>query len=129
MIVRADTSSIERVVQNLLDNALKFAPDSGAIKVRLVSTDPNTILEIEDNGPGIAPEEQSLLFKRFYQGAAGKRYTGGSGLGLYLCKQIVVAHSGSIECQSKPGQTTVFRVSLPTQNPKTQQEARLCHQA
>jgi signal transduction histidine kinase len=114
MLVRANARSIQRVVQNLLDNALKFTPDYGTIVIRLFSLSANTIIEIQDNGPGIAPNEQSHLFKRFSQGAAGKRYSGGSGLGLYLCKQIVEAHGGTIECQSQPSQTTIFRVSLPT---------------
>jgi signal transduction histidine kinase len=109
-----DAGKLERVVQNLLDNAMKFAPNGGAIHVRLFSQALDTVIEIEDNGPGIAPEEQSRLFKRFAQGSAGKRYTGGSGLGLYLCKQIVEAHGGTIECKSQPNQATIFRVFLPS---------------
>ena len=123
MIVQADMSRMERVVQNLLDNALKFAPDGGMINVRLFSLDANTFIEIEDNGPGIAPEEQSRLFKRFSQGAAGKRYAGGSGLGLYLCKQIVEAHGGTIECTSRPNKATIFRVCLPSVNNEKPVEA------
>ncbi len=124
MLVRANVRSIERVVQNLLDNALKFTPDYGTIGVRLFSQSADTIIEIEDNGPGIALNEQSHLFKRFSQGAAGKRYSGGSGLGLYLCKQIVEAHGGTIECQSQPNKTTIFRVSLPKQaSPKAVEPA------
>jgi PAS domain S-box-containing protein len=117
MPLQGDADRIERVVQNLLDNALKFAPDGGSIHVRLFNLDASCIIEIEDNGPGITLEEQSLLFKRFSQGAAGKRYAGGSGLGLYLCKQIVEAHGGSIACQSHPSKMTIFRVLLP-QNQK-----------
>jgi PAS domain S-box-containing protein len=113
VMLKADKSRLERVVQNLLDNALKFAPDGGHINIKLVSAEGKAVIEIEDNGPGIAPEEQSLLFKRFSQGTAGKRYTGGSGLGLYVCKQIVEGHGGAIECQSQPNEKTTFRVSLP----------------
>jgi signal transduction histidine kinase len=124
LVVRADRSRLERVVQNLLDNALKFAPDGGTVNVRLFSVDANTVIEIEDNGPGILPEEQALLFKRFSQGTAGKRYTGGSGLGLYLCKQIVEAHGGTIECKSQPNRATIFRVCLPSgHNEKTLESA------
>jgi signal transduction histidine kinase len=116
MAARVDVNRLERVVQNLLDNALKFVPDGGTIHIRLFNLDVDTILEIEDNGPGIPPEEQSRLFKRFAQGYAGKRYTGGSGLGLYLCKQIVEAHGGTIECKSQPNKATTFRVCLPSGN-------------
>jgi PAS domain S-box-containing protein len=113
LVVSVDAGRLERVVQNLLDNALKFAPGGGAIHIRLVNLHGQTIIEVEDNGPGIAPEEQCRLFKRFAQGNAGKRYTGGSGLGLYLCRQIVEAHGGTIECHSQPSKTTLFRVCLP----------------
>ncbi|MDR3616635.1 MAG: PAS domain S-box protein [Candidatus Obscuribacterales bacterium] len=116
MIVHADASRLERVVQNLLDNALKFVPDGGTIQIRMFKVDANAIIEIEDNGQGVTLEEQSRLFKRFSQASAGKRYTGGSGLGLYLCKQIVEAHGGKIECQSQPNQSTIFRVLLPLEN-------------
>jgi signal transduction histidine kinase len=115
MLVRADGDRLERVVQNLLDNAVKFAPDGGNVSVRLLSKGNTDVIEVEDNGPGIAPEEQSQLFKRFSQGAVGKRYAGGSGLGLYLCKQIVEAHGGTIECMSQPNSATIFRVTLPKQ--------------
>jgi PAS domain S-box-containing protein len=114
--LKGDASRLERVVQNLLDNAVKFVPDFGTINVRLTNSQTDSVIEIEDDGPGIAPEEQSLLFKRFSQGNAGKRYAGGSGLGLYLCKQIINAHGGTIECQSQPKTTTVFRVWLPKEN-------------
>jgi PAS domain S-box-containing protein len=116
MEVVADARRIERVVQNLLDNALKFTPDNGTMKVRLFSQEANIVIEIEDNGPGITPEEQPRLFQRFAQGSAGKRYAGGSGLGLYLCKQIVDAHGGTISCESQPNKVTIFRVILPKTN-------------
>jgi len=111
--IRCDAIRLERVVQNLLHNALKFAPESGTIKARVSSSKTHAVIEIEDNGPGIAAEEQAHLFKRFSQGHVGKRHAGGSGLGLYLCKQIIDAHGGSIECQSQPKTNTIFRVRLP----------------
>lgn len=111
--VRADFDELERVVQNLLDNALKFTPNDGTIKVRSFSEDSNVLIEVEDNGPGISTDEMPLLFKRFSQGETGKRYTGGSGLGLYLCKRIIEAHGGTIECRSHANQSTIFRASLP----------------
>ncbi len=111
--VQVDQGRFERVVQNLLDNALKFSPKGGSICVRLFKSGSDTIVEIEDNGLGISQSEQALLFQRFAQGSAGKRYSAGSGLGLYLCKKIVEAHGGTIECKSEPNRGTIFRVTLP----------------
>ncbi len=113
VMVNVDFEAIERVIQNLLDNAIKFAPKNGVIAANVLTKDNQVVIEIEDNGPGIAEEELSLLFKRFSQGRAGKRYTGGTGLGLYLCRQIVSAHGGKIECRSEQNSATVFSIVLP----------------
>jgi PAS domain S-box-containing protein len=118
--IRIDPTGLQRIMQNLLGNALKFTPPGGTIIVRLFALDDNAVIEVEDNGPGIKPEEQTHLFKRFSQGHAGKRYAGGSGLGLYLCKQIAEAHGGTIECKSQVNKVTTFRVCLPIRNEKKQ---------
>ncbi|MBX9719859.1 MAG: PAS domain S-box protein [Candidatus Obscuribacterales bacterium] len=113
-IVRADEFAIKRIILNLLDNARKFAKKpAGKITVRLQTIDELTNIEVEDNGSGISTEDIANLFKRFSQGAAGKRYSGGSGLGLYLCKQIMVAHGGSISCHSVEDKFTCFRITFP----------------
>jgi signal transduction histidine kinase len=114
--VLADTNCMRRVVQNLLGNALKFTPDGGQISLTLRGTDKSVILEIGDTGPGIPDEEKVRLFQRFSQGRAGRRYTPGTGLGLFLCKQIVDAHHGEIICESQEGVGTTFRVTLPVAN-------------
>jgi PAS domain S-box-containing protein len=111
--MRSDHVALERVLHNLLGNSLKFTPAEGAVNLRLSSANGFAIIEVEDNGPGIAADEQSKLFKRFAQGDVGKRYVGGSGLGLYLCKQICDAHGGSIVCDSKENEGTTFRMSIP----------------
>jgi len=116
MAALVDVSKLERVVQNLLDNALKFAPKGGSIGVKLLGSEASTVIEIEDNGPGIEADEQPRLFQRFAQGTVGKRYSGGSGLGLYLCKQIIEAHGGTIACTSQPHSSTIFRITLPKAN-------------
>lgn len=112
--VLADADSIRRVVQNLLGNALKFTPDGGQIRLAIYATIKSVIVEIGDTGPGIPADEQVRLFQRFSQGRVGRKYTPGTGLGLYLCKQIVDAHHGEIVCESKEGVGTTFKVSLPT---------------
>jgi signal transduction histidine kinase len=114
--VLADANCMRRVVQNLLGNALKFTPDGGQINLTLRGTDRTVILEIGDTGPGIPCEEKVRLFQRFSQGCVGRRYTPGTGLGLFLCKQIVDAHHGEIVCESQVGVGTTFRVTLPAVN-------------
>lgn len=109
----ADPNAIRRVVQNLLDNALKFTPQGGIITIRIAGSNGKVHLEVSDTGPGIPLAEQKQLFQRFAQGSAGKQHTRGTGLGLYLCKQIIDAHHGQIECRSGLGEGATFRVSLP----------------
>lgn len=109
----SDHVALERVLHNLLGNSMKFTPAEGSIKLRLSSSDGFAVIEVEDNGPGIKAEEQSKLFTRFAQGDVGKRYVGGSGLGLYLCKKICDAHGGTIVCDSKENVGTTFRMRIP----------------
>lgn len=111
--VWADASSIRRVLQNLLDNALKFTPDGGQIKIAVSGNNGSVIIEIGDTGPGIPDDEQHRLFQRFSQGRIGKKYTPGTGLGLYLCKQIIDNHKGELKCFSKEGEGTTFTIVLP----------------
>ncbi len=111
--VLADANAIRRVVQNLLDNALKFTPSGGEISLVVRPTNGTVALQIADTGPGISPEEQTRLFQRFSQGRAGKKYTPGTGLGLFLCKQIMDAHHGELTCSSTEGIGTIFSITLP----------------
>jgi len=114
-VVEADTSveAFRRIVQNLLDNSLKFTPPNGQINLSMQAVGEKVEISIQDNGPGIEEEAQQHLFDRFWQGLPGKKYTQGTGLGLYLCKKIVEAHRGDIRCQSQPGQSTVFTFAIP----------------
>lgn len=112
-IVFADPNSMRRVMQNLLDNALKFTPRGGRVTMDLAPRSENVVLEIGDTGPGIPPDDQLTLFQRFSQGRVGKKYTPGTGLGLYLCKQIVDAHRGEISFTTAEGVGTTFKVLLP----------------
>lgn len=107
-----DSGALKRVVTNLLDNALKFSPEHATVKVELTDHLNLIILTITDQGAGIPEEEQMNLFNRFWQGRAGRSYSLGSGLGLYLCRQIIEAHEGRILCSSGPNSGTVFTVEL-----------------
>jgi PAS domain S-box-containing protein len=110
--ILGDPDSLRHVFVNLLDNAIKFTEPGGNIEVRARSSGSSTTIEVEDNGPGISDEDQSRLFERFWQGEPGKRYVASTGLGLYLCRQIVEAHGGYITCTSMPEEGSTFTVVL-----------------
>ncbi len=112
---QADRMAISRVIQNLLDNSLRFSSAGGMIQVRLNEDQQRIMIEIEDDGPGIPEEERSGMFERFQQGTAGRRTTTGSGLGLYLCRQIITAHGGTIGVVDKPSPGATVRIVLPRQ--------------
>jgi signal transduction histidine kinase len=108
--IAVDRQSIRRVLQNLLDNAIKFSDRGGAVQIIAEEEVHAITIHVKDTGIGIPADEQGSIFERFVQ---GKRRTVGSGLGLYLCKQIVTAHKGTITCSSIEGRGTTFSVRLP----------------
>jgi heavy metal sensor kinase len=112
--VIGDTGWLERIVLNLVDNAIKFTRSGGRVNVRVSHDKSNAILEVEDNGIGIIPESISRVFERFYRadGARSNR-ADGAGLGLSLVKWAVDQHHGSVHIESAPGQGTRFTVHLP----------------
>ena len=112
-LVQADFMAMRRVFQNLLDNAIKFTPPGGEITLRVAPIESEVCVEIQDNGPGMSVEEKAKIFQRFSQGRAGRKFSPGTGLGLFLCKKIVEAHSGQISCESEEGSGTKFLVCLP----------------
>jgi NtrC-family two-component system sensor histidine kinase KinB len=112
-VIIADPNAIRRLVQNLLDNALKFTPPGGKIHVAVHMDQTDLSVEITDSGPGVASLEIERLFKHFSQGANGRKYTAGTGLGLYLCKQVVDAHHGKIAYKTAHATGATFIVSLP----------------
>jgi len=106
-----DSLQMERVVTNLIDNAIKYTPPGGTVTVTTRSEAGQPMIEVSDTGPGIAPEEIPALFEKFQR----RRQTGtveGSGLGLFIVKAIVDAHNGSVEMQSSPGHGTTVSVRL-----------------
>ena len=112
-----DSSRFQQVVWNLIDNAVKFSPDDGEVRVRLCLTDTDVELSVRDQGRGISEEFLPYVFEPFRQEFAGtKRGHGGLGLGLAIVRQLVEAHDGQIKVQS-PGeqQGSTFTVRLPRQ--------------
>jgi signal transduction histidine kinase len=107
---------MERVLHNLVDNAIKFTPDYGAVQL-WAKADPERgdalLLGVADTGPGIPPEEQPRLFEKFQRTSiTGRRV--GTGLGLPFCKLAVEAHGGQIWIESEEGQGSTFIMRLPT---------------
>jgi signal transduction histidine kinase len=105
-------SLLFRLVFNLAENAIKFTPSGGTIEVTLVQADGSAVLQVEDNGPGIAPEAQEHIFNRFYRGDPSREGSG-TGLGLALVRAIVELHQGQIHLSSELGKGSCFRVTLP----------------
>ena len=110
----ADCAKLTQVVYNILDNAIKYTPEGGLIKVRLIRSGRDAILSVSDNGPGIPKEDQPHIFDRFYRvDKARSRDTGGTGLGLSIVNQLVLMHGGSVSVQSEEGKGSTFTVELP----------------
>ncbi|MEH2325824.1 MAG: response regulator [Nostoc sp.] len=115
--VYLDTEKFDKVVYNLLSNAMKFTPEGGTIGVRLKSERDRCILQVQDTGIGIVKEQIPYLFERFRQaeGSANRSYEG-SGLGLALVKELVELHGGQVTVESVYGQGTTFSLWLVTGN-------------
>ncbi len=112
--VWADSRRIRQVLNNLLENAIKYSPGGGQITVAAEVEGDHLTVSIADSGPGIPAPYLDKIFQRFFQvDAASTRRTGGSGLGLSISKGIVEAHGGRIWAESSPGQGSVFRFTLP----------------
>lgn len=105
-----DKEAISRAFINLLDNALKFSPSGGTIRIMAATRGEDGFIEVTDEGPGIAEEEKEKIFQRFYH--SGK----GSGLGLTLARHITQGHKGRVEVESEVGKGSKFRIVLPLRN-------------
>jgi signal transduction histidine kinase len=112
-IIHGDGQRLEQVLLNLLNNAAKFTPDGGNILVRVRKNDADLIIDVRDNGIGIAREEQSRLFKPYSRLSSDRQRHPGLGLGLALAKQVVELHGGKIWVESEPGKGSTFSFSLP----------------
>jgi signal transduction histidine kinase len=124
--VMADRTILRQALVNLIDNAVKFSPEKGIIQIRVREDGPDAIVEVHDNGPGIAPEHRARIFERFYRvDKARARQEGGTGLGLSVVDWAVAVHRGTVEvdCEHNPG--SIFRIRLPKQIATKHNEARL----
>jgi len=112
--VAVDSTAILHVLNNLIDNAIKYSSDNGKVVVSAKVKDTQVETTIQDFGIGIPANVVENLFTKFYRSHRSKQIVGGTGLGLYLCKAIVEAHGGSIWVRSTEGSGTTFGFTLPT---------------
>ena len=112
--VHADIALLERVFDNLIDNALRHTPQGGRVTVSAVPHGESVRLAVADTGPGMTPEEAAHLFDRFYRGDLGRSTSSGqAGLGLAIARSILELHGTTISVQTRPGEGATFRFDLP----------------
>jgi signal transduction histidine kinase len=113
--IPADRQLLHRVLQNLIDNALRYSPDGGRVRVTLAPGSAGSVeLAVDDEGPGIPPELRERIFEKYVRLARSRGEDLGRGLGLSLCRLAVEAHGGRIRVDAAPSGGSSFRVSLPT---------------
>jgi signal transduction histidine kinase len=113
VVVMADPTRITQVMDNLLSNAVKYAPGSPVI-ITLTNSNETCNITVEDQGPGIAPHHLAHLFERFYRVPETSVSTHGTGLGLFICQEIIHGHGGEISVSSELAKGTTFTINLPT---------------
>lgn len=111
-MVEADPRRLEQVFDNLLANSLKYAPAS-PLWIAIKSAEKDLMIQFRDEGPGIPEDSLEKIFWRFYRDPKASREARGSGLGLYICQQIIDAHRGKISVESSIGAGTTFTITLP----------------
>src|SRR5205823_1861411 len=108
--IEVDPLRLEQVITNLLDNAVKFSPDGGPIQIEITSDNQQVCISVTDHGIGISLEHHPKIFNRFYQ-ANTISHLGGMGLGLFISRQIIQLHGGSIDFESLPEGGTRFTMT------------------
>jgi signal transduction histidine kinase len=112
-IVEGDAALVRQMITNLIDNAIKFT-EQGGVTVRVQATDGEALVEVQDTGPGIDPQELPLIFDRFYRTDKSRsRHVPGTGLGLAIVRSIARVHQGRVEAQRPQNGGTLMRVRLP----------------
>jgi signal transduction histidine kinase len=111
--VMGDRMALRRVILNLLDNALKFTPYSGAVTISVRCEGDKILLDIADTGIGIAEEECEKIFTKSFQGSVGRQMGGSAGIGLFVCRKIIRVHSGDITVARNAQGGSTFTIELP----------------
>jgi len=110
--VRGDRERLRQVIQNLVDNAVKYSSAGGRVRVSATTDDGLVLIDVEDQGPGIAPEDQELIFEKFGRSGGGAARPG-TGLGLFIARSIAEAHGGKLDVESVLAHGSLFRLELP----------------
>ena len=114
VMIEGDQARLKQVVVNLLDNAIKYTPNGGRVKLEITQEGGDAVLDVADDGIGIPPEALPHVFKRFFRvDGSRSREQGGAGLGLSIVKSICDAHGAQVEVSSTPGQGSRFRIRQP----------------
>jgi signal transduction histidine kinase len=117
IFISADRSFLKRLLNILLDNAVKYTPQTGSIKIELEEHEGKAVITVCDTGIGISPEDQARIFERFYRADKARSHeSGGAGLGLAIAHWIVEQHGGSIAVNSTLGKGSSFVVQFSTKN-------------
>ena len=112
--IMLDYDKIWEAIYNIIENAIKYSPASGFVKISLLKEEQNAVIRVEDNGPGIPESEKEHIFERFFRlDDSRARDTGGTGLGLAIAKEAVLMHGGTIKVSSEGEMGSIFSVSLP----------------
>jgi signal transduction histidine kinase len=113
-IVDGDALRLEQVLQNIIQNAVKYSPNGGAVAIETTATDQSVCVSVADQGLGIPPDALQRLFSRFYRAAnVEDKHISGMGIGLYVVKEIITLHGGSVEVTSAEGSGSTFTICLP----------------
>jgi len=117
--VWADAEALDQILDNLVDNAIKYTPEGGRITVRRQARGDHLCLEVEDTGIGIPERDLPRIFERFYRvDKARSREMGGTGLGLSIVKHLAQAMRGTVRADSSLGHGTTFTICLPRAEPR-----------
>ena len=111
--VRGDSERLRQIVDNLVDNAVKYSPGGAQVNVSASAHDGVVRVDVHDDGPGIAPEQQGVIFEKFGRASGDGQTKPGSGLGLFIARSIAEAHGGTVEVRSAPTEGTTFTLVLP----------------
>ena len=111
--VRGDSERLRQVLMNLIDNAVKYSPAGDEVEVRAYTEDGRARVDVRDRGPGIAKEDQRLIFEKFGRVSGSGATRPGTGLGLFIARSIAEAHGGSLDVWSAPQQGATFTLELP----------------
>jgi signal transduction histidine kinase len=116
--VAADPGQLRQVLENLVENAIKYSPDGGVVELALDRENSRVRFRVRDQGLGIPDDEQRRVFEKFYRLDPNMtRGIGGTGLGLYICRELVRMMDGRIWVDSRPGEGSTFSVEIPVAEP------------